>query len=336
VRKRIVIRQSCCDRLTKAIDAYIRKADNNLSDQLGKEGYAKPKKTLQYAESIEDDVADILTEETDYFVREAKTSGSLEDFQKKLPAVTAATPATAKLSKTFATQLKRFMPEYAAYYLKKTDKSLKLDRVSKRTTAWIESWSDDLADLMKTTSKAQLESLLKKEINNGGNISQFCVDLINSGMEKEGKGEYWTSHYRARRVAVTEVLRAHSVAQQEAFMQSPAVEEKSWLHTGNYRNEPRQNHIDMSGQTVPKGQPFELIGEDGIVYHPMYPRDVSLPAGESINCHCIQQPVVSEDILGLPLEERQKLQQQAIDEMDDDWEAELDARNKAKAGIEDE
>ena len=336
MRKRIVIRQSCCDRLTKAIDAYIRKADNNLSDQLGKEGYAKPKKTLQYAESIEDDVADILTEETDYFVREAKTSGSLEDFQKKLPAVTAATPATAKLSKTFATQLKRFMPEYAAYYLKKTDKSLKLDRVSKRTTAWIESWSDDLADLMKTTSKAQLESLLKKEINNGGNISQFCVDLINSGMEKEGKGEYWTSHYRARRVAVTEVLRAHSVAQQEAFMQSPAVEEKSWLHTGNYRNEPRQNHIDMSGQTVPKGQPFELIGEDGIVYHPMYPRDVSLPAGESINCHCIQQPVVSENILGLPLEERQKLQQQAIDEMDDDWEAELDARNKAKAGIEDE
>lgn len=336
MRKRIVIRQSCCDRLTKAIDAYIRKADNNLSDQLGKEGYAKPKKTLQYAESIEDDVADILTEETDYFVREAKASGSLEDFQKKLPAVTAATPATAKLSKTFATQLKRFMPEYTAYYLKKTDKSLKLDRVSKRTTAWIESWSDDLADLMKTTSKAQLESLLKKEINNGGNISQFCVDLINSGMEKEGKGEYWTSHYRARRVAVTEVLRAHSVAQQEAFMQSPAVEEKSWLHTGNYRNEPRQNHIDMSGQTVPKGQPFELIGEDGIVYHPMYPHDVSLPAGESINCHCIQQPVVSEDILGLPLEERQKLQQQAIDEMDDDWEAELDARNKAKAGIEDE
>lgn len=39
MRKRIVIRQSCCDRLTKAIDAYIRKADNNLSDQLGKEGY---------------------------------------------------------------------------------------------------------------------------------------------------------------------------------------------------------------------------------------------------------------------------------------------------------
>ena len=194
---------------------------------------------------------------------------------------------------------------------------------------------EEIVNSQKLTEDA-LEAMLKKEINNGGNISQFCVDLINSGMEKEGKGEYWTSHYRARRVAVTEILGAHSVAQQEAFMQSPAVESKGWMHTGAYRNEPRQNHIDMDGQIVAKDQPFELIGADGIVYHPMYPRDVSLPAGERINCHCIQQPIVSEDILGLPLEERKKLQQQAIDEMDDEWEAELDAQNKAKAGIEDE
>ena len=63
---------------------------------------------------------------------------------------------------------------------------------------------------------------------------------------------------------------------------------------------------------------------------------MSLPSTESFNCHCIEQPVVDMEILGLPLEERQKLQQQAIDEMDDDWEAELDAQNKAKAGIEDD
>ena len=162
MKQRFVIRPCYCDRITKAIDAYIRKADNDLSKQLGKEGYAKPKKTLQYAQDIEDDVADILTEETDYFVREAKAAGSLDEFEKKLPAVTAATPATAKLSKAFAARLSKFLPEYAAYYLKQTDKSLKLDRVSKRTTAWIESWSDELADLMRTTSKDQLEAMLKK------------------------------------------------------------------------------------------------------------------------------------------------------------------------------
>lgn len=45
---------------------------------------------------------------------------------------------------------------------------------------------------------------------------------------------------------------------------------------------------------------------------------------------------MSAEVLGLSLEERQRLQQQAIEEMDGEWERELDARNKAKAGIEEE
>lgn len=117
-------------------------------------------------------------------------------------------------------------------------------------------------------------------------------------------------------------------------MQSPAVQEKMWRHTGSYRNEPRKNHVDMDGQRVPVSEPFTLDGIKGGTYYPMYPRDTNLPPEESINCHCICQPVVSEEILGLSLEERQKLQQEAIDNMDDEWEKELDAKNKAKAGIE--
>ena len=119
-------------------------------------------------------------------------------------------------------------------------------------------------------------------------------------------------------------------------MQSPAVVDKAWKHTGAYRNEPRQNHVDMDGQRVPKDAPFTLTGIKGGTYEPMYPRDVILPPEERINCHCISQPVVSEDILGLPLEERQRLQQEAVEAMDDAWEKELDARNKAKAGIDEE
>ena len=89
----------------------------------------------------------------------------------------------------------------------------------------------------------------------------------------------------------------------------------------------------MDGQRVPVDEPFELTGADGGIYTPMYPRDTILPPEESINCHCISQPVVSEEILGLPLEERQRLQQEAVDAMDDEWEKELDAQNRAKAGI---
>ena len=52
--------------------------------------------------------------------------------------------------------------------------------------------------------------------------------------------------------------------------------------------------------------------------------------------HCLLQPVVSEEVLGLSLEERQALQAQAIAEDDGEWEKELDAQNKARAGINEE
>ena len=118
-------------------------------------------------------------------------------------------------------------------------------------------------------------------------------------------------------------------------MQSPAVEEKTWKHTGSHRNKPRRNHQDMDGQRVPKGKPYTLKGAKGGTYYPMEPKDPILPPEESINCHCISEPIVNEEILGLSLEERQRLQQDAIAEMDDEWEKEVDARNKARAGIED-
>ena len=315
--------------LIKAIDAYIAKADNDLADALGDEGYAEPKKTLEYAQSIEDDVAEALTAETDYIVAEAEKSVDLKTFAKKIwPDVKLNDALAAALAKTFTKTLDKFMPEFIGYYIAQTDRDLKLSQVSKRTTAWVTTWSKDLADIMQLNSHKEIEQILEKGLNDGVGIAEFTRNILESGIRDE--------YYKARRVAVTEVLRAHSVAQQEAFMQSPAVYEKMWKHTGEYRNEPRQNHVDMDGTRVRKDEPFELTGADGGVYECMYPRDTSLPAGESINCHCICQPIVSEEILGLTLEERQRLQQEAIDEMDDEWEKEADARAKAKAGVEEE
>lgn len=318
-----------CKPLIKAIDAYIQKADDSLADALGAEGYVKPKKTLKYAQDIEDGVAEALTEETDYIVAEAEKAVDLETFAEDVwPKVKVNDAVKGKLATVFTESLEKFMPEYVGYYIAQTDKDLKLKQVSKRTTAWVKSWSKDLGDIMQLNSHTEIERILDKGLKNGSSVAEFTRAILDSGIRDE--------YYKARRVAVTEVLRAHSVAQQEAFMQSPAVREKAWKHTGEYMNEPRQNHVDMDGQRVPVDEPFELIGADGSTYEPMYPRDIILPPEESINCHCICQPVVSEEILGLPLEERQRLQQEAIDEMDDEWEKELDAKNKAKAGIEEE
>ncbi|MCD8295187.1 MAG: DUF4258 domain-containing protein, partial [Clostridia bacterium] len=64
--------------------------------------------------------------------------------------------------------------------------------------------------------------------------------------------------------------------------------------------------------------------------------DPVLPAGETVNCHCICQPVVNEGILGLSIDERKELQRQAIDEMDADWERELNERNMRRGIPEEE
>lgn len=315
-----------CRPLIKAIDAYIEKADNDLADTLEDEGYAKGKRTAKYIEGIEDDVTEALLSETDYFISEAEKAVDLEEFAKSIwPEVKLDDDLAEKLAVIFAEQLGEFMPEFVEYYIQQTDHELKLTSLSKRTTAWVKTWSKDLGEIMKLTSHKEIESILEKGLKDGIGINTFTRNILNSGIRDE--------YYKARRVAVTEVLTAHRAAQQEAFMQSPAVEDKKWRHTGAYRNKPRQNHVDMDGQQVPVNEPFELSGINGGTHHPMFPGDPILPPEERINCHCIQQPVVNKKILGLSLEERQRLQQEAIDNMDDEWEKELDAKNKAKAGI---
>lgn len=316
-----------CEALIRAIDAYIEKADNDLSEQLDAEGYLEPKETLKYAEKIEDGVAKALIDETDYFVKKAEKAVDLERFAKDVwPGVKLNDELKAKLTNVFAENFSKFMPRFIGYYLAKTDKGLKLEQVSKHTTAWVESWSEELGEIMQLNSHKEIENILTSGLKEGIGIEAFTRKIMDSGIRNE--------HYKARRVAVTEVLTAHRAAQQEAFMQSPAVGEKMWKHTGAYKNEPRENHVEMDGQRASVDKPYELTGADGTIYNPMFPGDTILPPEERINCHCISQPIVDEKILGLPLEERQRLQQEAIDEMDDDWERELDARNKARAGIE--
>lgn len=316
-----------CGLLIKAIDAYVAKADDDLSKLLGAEGYRKPKKTLYYAEEIEDEVGEALLEETDYFVKHFEESVDLEAFAEDVwPGVKLNDGLKRKLTTVFQEWFGAFMPEFVGYYLTWTDKQLKLERISKRTVAWVETWSEELAGIMQLNSHTEIESILTAGLEEGFGMAEFTRRILESGIRDE--------RYRARRVAVTEVLRAHSVAQQEAYMQSPAVGEKMWKHTGAYRNDPRLNHVEMNGVRVPVPERFTLKGADGNLYYPLYPRDTVLPAKETINCHCLCQPVVSEEILGMSLEERQELQRKAIEEMDDEWEKELDARNRAKAGVE--
>ena len=318
-----------CGPLLKAIDAYLRKADDDLTDALEEEGYVQPKRTVKRIEELEEEIAELLLNETDYFISKAEAAVDLETFARDIwPGVKLDDDLMEKLIAIFTERFGEFMPEFIGYYIQQTDKDLELKQVSKKTTEWVKSWSKDLGTIMQLNSHKEIESILERGLKEGSSIQEFTSAILDSGIRDE--------YHKARRVAVTEVLTAHRAAQQEAFMQSPAVAEKAWKHTGSYRNDPRKNHMDMDGQRVRVDEPFELKGIKGGTYRPMYPGDPVLPPEERINCHCISQPVVSAEILGLSLEERQRLQQEAIDEMDEEWERELDAKNKAKAGIEEE
>ena len=316
-----------CGALRKAIDNYIRKADDELEAALDTAGFVEPEETVNEMSALEERVARALKDETEIIIDSLGDAVDLAEYAQEIwPTVKLNDDLAEKLNVVFFEEFSSFLPEIANQYIKKIDPELTVTVITQRTTEWVKSWSEELADIMKLNSHAEIETILSKSLAEGHSVAELTQDILDSGIRDE--------YYKARRVSVTETLRAHSYAQHEAITQNPAVEDKMWRHTGNHQNEPRQNHVDMDGQIVSKGEPFELVGADGATYYPMYPRDSILPAGEAINCHCIEQPVVSEDVLGLSLEERQRLQAEAIAEDDGEWEKELDARNRAKAGIE--
>lgn len=323
-----------CQPLIKAIDDYLQKANDNLAATLKTVGFEAPKKTVKYINSIEDAVAEALKAETDYIVAEAEKAGSLFEFAAKWQKIKDGDALDTAIADIFAQNFEEFVPAYVKRYIAETDpelaygkvkKDATADRISNKTSAWIQSWSGELGSMMKLNSSNEIENILTTGLQSGEGVAWFTQQLMESGIRDE--------YYKVRRVAVTEVLRAHSVAQQEAFMQDPSVEKKKWRHSGSYRNSPRQNHVDMDGQIVAKNEPYTLYGAEGGIYYPMYPRDSSLPAGESINCHCISQPVADEDILGMSLEEREQLRQEAIDNMDTEWEEERASETRTTAGV---
>lgn len=319
------MKHETCQALIKAIDAYIAKDDEDMADALEDAGYIDPKETIRDAEDIEEELAEALNMDSEIIAEQLERAESLDDFVENTWEIYREASALADdIQDVMQNGMSAVIPRLASRYIKTTDSGLLVTALRQRTTDWISSWSPQLGKIMKLTSHDGIQSILEDAMQKGRSVADVTREIMDSGIRD--------NYARARQTALTEMLTAHSVASQESYMQSPAVEGKGWRHTGSRRNKPRPNHVDMDGQVVPKDQPFDLTGRDGGSYKPMYPRDTILPAGERINCHCIHQPVVSEEVLGLPLEERKRLQAEAVAEDDRKWAVELDERNKASSG----
>lgn len=309
--------------MQQAIEVLIRKADNELENNLSNEGYLKPKKTVEHINSTSDRLADILQNQCNDLISGIKDK-DVQTANIHLSTLLETDHVDELISSLFSDGFSDLMQEIAGAYIQRIDTELSLAVFSKRTTDWIQEWSIQLGKVMKLTSHAKIQSIFADALESGKSTQAVSDSLMDA---------YEFSPMRARATAVTEMLTAHRAAAQEAYTQIPAVEFKAWRHTGSHKNIPRANHQAMDGKQVKKNERYELIGENGNTYHPMYPGDTDLPPAERVHCHCISQPIVSSDVLGLTIEERKVLQQQAIDNDNAAWEKELDAKNKDKAGI---
>lgn len=324
IAKAILSNAGC---IIRAIDQYLAKTDEDLADSLADEGYAEAEDTVAAINAMQEEVAEALQNQTDDLVTALETAAGSgwTEAQQAVSDMMDEDDIAEQVESSAADMLQTQIPKLANVYMQETDGELVVDTIRQRTESWIASWSQRLGELMRINTHKQITDIIQRTIDQGESIEKLTRKIMDGGWRNE--------YYQARCVAVTEVLRAHSVAREEAIQQSPSTDRKEWRHTGAHKNKPRPNHVKMDGQIVPKDQPFVLKGKDGVVYHPMYPRDPCLPPGESVNCHCIHRGVAADHAIGMSLEERQKLQQKYIEEDDGAWKKELDEQNKAKAGI---
>jgi hypothetical protein len=155
------------------------------------------------------------------------------------------------------------------------------------TTAWIrralaEGDKDALRRYLDLKLRdKRFDKTVAKAIRDGAGLSAEVVDRI--------AGQYANRalDYRGRVLSRHETMMALSKSQADAFRQqidAGKVDQqditKTWKHTP--RENPRQQHVAMHGQTVAFAEPF--VAPDGTTLR--YPHDPEAPARHTLNCMC--------------------------------------------------
>ncbi len=294
------------DRLLKAIDSIIKEETDELKAEIFE--FPAVNATLNAVEEYEKKVADLFRAQQKHFVNGFKkviSKDDVIDLKTILAKLLESDEFAEKMAEYTETFLTMTVEELTEAIMENIDEDIVFDVLSQRTIDWIKAWSKDLGELMKLSTHTELETAIAAVLENGEGIDKAIERL------KDLPGFNRT---RARTTSITEVLRASSVSAHEAFLQSPAVTQKAWKHSGAKRNKPRRNHVRLDGTVIGLDEYFDVGGHKGL-----YPRDSRLPPEESVHCHCVLGPVVDPKILGLSKEEKEKLRDQARKEADEKW-----------------
>jgi DNA-dependent RNA polymerase auxiliary subunit epsilon len=292
--------------LIKAIDVILKSEDDDLSDLLASEGFSDTAYTVEQINALEDKFAEALEKEREHFSNDGN-SPSLNDYINHVKQdLMASDTFAAAIGLANKQVLEITLEQLTKTYMALLDKDVPFEMFTKATTNFINDWSEQLGEIMKLASHDRLQEILDIALENGDSVQDVIADLEDA---------YCFSRLRARRTAITEMLRAHSYAKNEAFTQSPVVTKVQWKHSGGKGINPRKHHEALDGTTIKKNGKFTIYAPSG-TFKAMFPRDTNLPASETVECHCTHSAVVDEDILGLSKEEKIKLRDEAIAEAD--------------------
>lgn len=299
------------DSLNEAIERLIQKSDEDLEDILDEEGYVEASLAVTTINEIEDELTDILNENCDGLLASLGIAANIDEFlDVGWKEIKDSEELALLIYGAFKEKFERMLTACVTAWLLGDDPEIIPEGgeiLSEPAKAFVENWSQQLASIMHLNTNTAIENILLQGQKEHLSIAEVSTMISDSGIRSPG--------YRARTVAVTEVLRAESYGQSEAMLQNPAVIEKEWHHTGAHKNKPRPNHVAMNGQRVKVDEPFSLVGANGSTYSCMCPRDTGLPVEEVANCHCIMKSIRDPDWFKKSLEERQALRAERMEMM---------------------
>ena len=319
-------RKACCDaEIIECINRIIEKDNDKLYDKLKKMGIAFAAMTVRQISLLEKRIATAMKKWHKSEKTSLLNSESLFSF---LSSHTTESEADAELVQAVSQAVEETCGDVlrasADQYIRQTDAELSVTEISAPTAAAVSEASVQAGTSVLRHVTDEISNIIQEAINNGDSVDDAAKRIFDGRLRDE--------YYEARRVAQTEMMRTHAYAKYEALRQSPVVNAKRWRHTGAKGAASRENHVNISGQTVPKDQPFTLTGRDGATYHPMLPHDTALPAAEAINCHCILEAVIDKDLKSLPPEQKAQMQRDNIRMLNENY-AEKSGKHKQIAGL---
>lgn len=297
-------------KLIQQINEFVMKADGTQELEELLEGHPNKKKIISSINSYETTIGKLLRDQKAEFIAALKLAAEGKSVDDPIVQAIADTlmeevegkdEFDVKMGTTSSDFLSVTVPDLTSAVMDAIDKDIAFDTLSPRTLEWIDEWSKDLGELMKLTTHENVYNTLRNGIEQGLSIQDIELELREHAQFNRN---------RARRTAITEVLTANSVSQYEAYIQSPAVTGKTWLHSGPKAIDPRPHHVELDDTTIPLEEEFS-VGN----FSARYPRDTLLPASERVYCHCVLAPSVDEEILGLSKEEKEAIREQQMNEL---------------------